>query len=117
MTAVEFIPSGGTPHPGYGGSGTHFTVDNMSVVFPPTNPPVIITQPASLAVWPGSNAAFSVVIDGTPPFGYQWRFNGTNIPGATSRCYLKSSSYTRTNVQPGWLGNYSVLITNSAGQF
>jgi alpha-tubulin suppressor-like RCC1 family protein len=90
-------------------------MDNVNVVFPPTNPPVIITQPAGLAVQQGSNATFSVAIDGTPPFRYQWQFNGTNISGATTSGYSKSNSYTRTNVQPAMLGNYSVFISNGAG--
>jgi len=40
---------------------------------------------------------------------YQWRFNGGNIPGATS------SSFTIAYVQTNHAGNYSVTITNQAG--
>ncbi len=40
---------------------------------------------------------------------YQWRFNGTNITGATN------ASLILTNVQPGEEGSYSVVVTNSAG--
>jgi len=40
---------------------------------------------------------------------YQWHFNDTDIPGATS------ASCTVTNVQATNLGKYSVTITNVAG--
>src|SRR5437016_3342591 len=46
-------------------------------------PPSFLTQPASLAVLAGQSAAFFVVASGSPTLAYQWRFNGTDIPGAT----------------------------------
>ena len=39
-------------------------------------------------------------------FYYQWYFNAASIAGATA------SSYTRTNVQPGDAGSYSVVVNN-----
>ena len=41
--------------------------------------------------------------------GYQWQFDGTNIPGATA------SSYAITNVQATNTGSYAVIVTNSYG--
>src|ERR1043166_4726806 len=72
-------------------------------------PPQITTQPQSRTVLAGSNVLFSVTATGTPSPGYQWRFNGTNISGATA------PSYTRTNAQAADAGNYSVLVSNAAG--
>lgn len=72
-------------------------------------PPTITAQPPSLVVNPGANANFSVTAAGTAPLSYQWRFNSTNLPGATL------STYTRTNTQLADLGSYSVVITNLAG--
>jgi hypothetical protein len=46
---------------------------------------------------------------GVPAPAYQWRFNGTNLAGATG------ASFTRTNAQYADAGSYSVLITNVAG--
>ena len=71
--------------------------------------PTITTQPQSQSVNVSSNAAFSVVASGSGQLSFQWRFNNTNISGATQ------SSYTRFNVQPGDAGNYSVVVTNNAG--
>ena len=72
-------------------------------------PPTITTQPASQTVSVGANANFSVVASGTLPLGYQWRFNGASIAGASA------SSYTKVNVQTNDAGNYSVVVSNVAG--
>lgn len=72
-------------------------------------PPSITTQPQSLVVSAGSNATFTVSATGTAPLKYQWRFNNSAITSATN------TIYTRTNVQTIDLGNYSVVVTNSAG--
>ena len=45
---------------------------------------------------------------------YQWKFNGADIPGATSSGTLMST-YTLNNVQPSQAGNYSVGCTNASG--
>ena len=69
----------------------------------------IVSNPASLLVDQGSNATFTVSVGGTPPFSYQWRFNGTNIAGATA------ATLTVGSVQPEQVGNYSVFVSNAAG--
>ncbi len=46
--------------------------------------PVITTQPATQAVWAGSNATFTVAVAGVGPFAYNWQFNGTNLPAVIS---------------------------------
>ena len=71
--------------------------------------PIITNQPAGQVATQGTNVTFFVGADGTLPLNYQWRFNLANINGATS------SSYTRSNVQPAHVGNYSVIVSNSAG--
>ena len=71
--------------------------------------PTLLSQPQSQSQITGLSASFSANLAGTPPFSYQWRFNDTDIPGATN------SSFTVTNVQAGNLGFYSVFVTNAAG--
>jgi hypothetical protein len=83
-------------------------VDNVRVEVPAIAPTISL-QPTNLSVKLTSNATFTVTAAGLPAPSYQWRFNNTNISGATV------SSYTRTNAQPGDVGNYSVVITNIAG--
>ncbi len=72
-------------------------------------PPTIMTQPSSETVVVGGAASFSVAAVGTPPLGYQWNFNGTNLIGATN------AMLTLSDVQLGQSGDYSVLVTNTFG--
>ena len=65
------------------------------------SPPTIIVQPFSQEVFQGDTVTFNVVAAG-PNLTYQWTFNGSPIPGATS------SSYTINNVQDG--GYYAVIV-------
>ncbi len=72
--------------------------------------PVGITaQPTNQNARLGTNVTFSVTATGAPPLVYQWRFNATNIAGATN------PTLTRTNIQATNAGGYSVVITNVAG--
>ncbi len=72
-------------------------------------PPVITTQPFSQTLRQGLDAVFTVAAMGTSPLSYQWRFNGTPLPGATN------SVLAWSNVQTNDAGAYSVSITNVAG--
>ena len=72
-------------------------------------PPVINSQPLSQTVSGGTDVVFTVGVSGTAPLQYQWRFNGTNIFGATT------SILSRTNVQSLDQGTYSVVVTNAFG--
>ena len=73
------------------------------------SPPSIITQPQNKIVAAGQNASFSVVANGTATLSYQWRFNGTNLSGATS------SALTVANAQTNNAGAYKVAVSNPYG--
>ena len=72
-------------------------------------PPVITVEPLDQIVLLGGTAVFTVVAVSLTPMTYQWRCNGTNIPGAIG------ATYTRLNVQLGDAGNYRVRISNASG--
>jgi Immunoglobulin domain len=72
-------------------------------------PPALTSQPQGANVAAGADVLFSVGASGTAPLAYQWRLNGLDIANATT------SSYTRTNTQTADAGNYSVVVTNVAG--
>ncbi len=74
-----------------------------------TSPVQITTQPAAQVLAAGANATFAVGATGSAPLGYQWRFFGVNLPGATN------SALTVIGVQPTDAGPYSVVVTNSVG--
>ena len=69
----------------------------------------ITRQPAPLTVAARSGAIFSVEALGAPPIFYQWLQNGAPIAGATA------PSLYLTNVAQAQAGNYSVVVTTSAG--
>ncbi|MCX7871680.1 MAG: immunoglobulin domain-containing protein [Verrucomicrobiae bacterium] len=71
-------------------------------------PPIIISQPTNQSIPLGGNAQFGVTVQGTSPFFYQWRKNGTNI-GVTVNPYII------LNAQASDAGYYSVVVTNIAG--
>jgi len=73
-------------------------------------PPVILTQPASMSVGPGTNVTFSITVSGTAPFAYQWLKNGINISGETA------AKLNLVNVSLADAASYSVVVTNSVGK-
>ncbi len=73
------------------------------------SPPLITAQWTSQTLSVGAHAVLWVSAIGTPPLSYQWRYNGTNLPGATSL------SFDLPDVQISSSGRYSVLVTNVYG--
>jgi len=71
--------------------------------------PVITLSPTNQTVALGSNVTFFSSATGDPPLAFQWRFNATNIAGATS------SAFTLANVQPANGGSYTVTVSNRSG--
>ena len=72
-------------------------------------PPQIIGQPVKRSAEGGESVTFSVVVADASGVTYQWMCNGTNIPGATG------DSLVLTNVTAANAGQYSVVVTKSAG--
>ncbi|MBK8477894.1 MAG: immunoglobulin domain-containing protein [Opitutaceae bacterium] len=72
-------------------------------------PPVITTQPVPQTVLSGETVSFFVLATGNPAPIYQWKKGGVDVSGATG------FSLTMRNVQSGDAGDYSVVLTNSAG--
>ncbi|HEY2953073.1 MAG TPA: immunoglobulin domain-containing protein, partial [Verrucomicrobiae bacterium] len=72
-------------------------------------PPGISTHPHDTNVFPGAAVTFCVAASGSPPFRYQWRRNGVNIPGVTNSCF------TIDPVTVTDSGTYTVVVANDAG--
>jgi hypothetical protein len=88
---------------------TATSVDEPSVSVSTTatiSGPMITTQPASQHVCTGSSIVLSVTASYAS--SYQWSFNGTPIPGATSSIYTISTA-AAVNA-----GIYTVTVTNGA---
>lgn len=69
-------------------------------------PPTGATTPANQAVCKGGTASFSTIASGTGPFTYQWKLDGSNIPGATG----SSVSINTTSLSGG---NHTVDVVVS----
>lgn len=72
-------------------------------------PPRLSVPLLDRSVTSGKTAYFYSPSVGAWPLSYQWRFNGTNLEGATNAWLAV------TNVQPGSTGLYSVVVTNNLG--
>jgi sugar lactone lactonase YvrE len=71
--------------------------------------PNISSQPQSVTVKVGDGVIFSVTATSTTQLGYQWRFNTTNIFGATNSSYNIASATTNNS------GIYAVVVSNAGG--
>ena len=76
---------------------------------PATNPPAILAQPQGQTNAVGSTILFAVAATGSGTVNYQWRFNGTNLAGATANPLVLASAQLTNS------GNYSVMVTNTFG--
>ena len=72
--------------------------------------PAITTHPAAQTVVTETTATFSVQATGGGALAYQWKKNGTDIPGATASSYT-----TPATTMADKDARFSVMVTNSAG--
>lgn len=72
-------------------------------------PPSVVIQPTSQSVAVGANLNLTANAAGTLPLFYQWKFNGTNINGATD------STLSLNKVFPTNAGAFTVAVTNAWG--
>ena len=89
-----------------GSSSASYTIRLLA-----TNTPIIITPPRSQTVFSNSSALLYVLVAGVSPntFTYQWQFNGNPMTNQTAPMLALS------NIDGTMAGNYSVLVSNSAG--
>jgi hypothetical protein len=71
--------------------------------------PGITQHPAGGGIVQGNTMTLSVTATGAPPLIYQWRLNGTSVPGATNATLLLS------NIQYSQSGTYVVAVLNAGG--
>ncbi len=81
------------------------TMNFVSTVIPPG----IASQPAGANVLEGGYYSMTVSATGTKPLDYQWSLNDVALPGKTE------PALTLQNVTAADAGNYTVRVSNSAG--
>lgn len=113
-TALQLNLSGLTS----GANGTRYrlvatnsggTANSLPATLTMLPPPTIVGHPVSTTAFTGGSVTLGVTVSGGGVTGYQWRFNGAVIPGATS------STYTIGTVNAGNAGSYTVTITYPGG--
>jgi len=109
---LSFVPVPGRDYYIQALGGCNATFDLVLVA---TNAPVIVTQPQSVTANSGASVLFAVMPAGNVvlahlrPFGYQWKFNGVDLPEGNA------AILGITNVTAAQAGDYVVVITNQTG--
>ncbi len=103
-----FPPSVDSYPPGWVSSSDGARLMANALVWVGKIPPTLLRAPSDQVSRVSGTASFSAVAVGIAPLSYQWRLNGTNLPGMTGT----SLSFT---VQPTSYGIYSVVVSNLLG--
>lgn len=80
-------------------------------------PPMLVAAPISQVNYTDAGVSFNVKASGSEPLTYLWQkdgvalTNGSRISGATT------ATVSIKNIDDGDVGNYSVIVSNSAGYF
>jgi len=82
---------------------------DFSLKITETNIPLILIQPLHRSVPTNGSAFFGVVVAGINPISYQWRFNGTNLPGEIFPILSIDDATINQS------GDYSVTVSNAGG--
>ena len=72
-------------------------------------PPKVELLSTSISTPIGSSVMLMATTSGTPPWSFQWRMNGAEIPGATN------STLSLLNIELDNAGNYTFVLSNAVG--
>ncbi len=97
---------GGTP----GIVAFRMTLDHLTLTATAVlSAPIITMQPADRVISVGTGTTFTVAATGSPTLRYQWKRNGTAIPGANGATYEFSTAQLSAS------DSYQVDVTNDVG--
>ena len=82
---------------------------NAIMTIQPPSPPFFNFEPQSLTAYESAEVTLWANVDGSPPFTFQWRKDGTNLPDANW------SFLTLTDISQADAGNYTLIVSNEFG--
>ena len=85
------------------------TISSGTAILDVNSPTSIVTHPMDQSACEGDFVTISVTPSGTPPFAFQWRKNGIDIPGANA------STYIILDATPQDSGLYDCVVTAQCG--
>jgi len=92
------------------------TTSSVAVLTPVILPPVILVPPVSQSILAGSNVTFSAVVDGTPPYIFQWFHSGSPLVDDGVRIFGSGTgSLSISNLTTADAGSYSLSVSNVSG--
>lgn len=91
-------------------SQDEITSSNAVLTVLPPSAPFFTCEPEGATAYSGQTVSLSAVVSGSPPFTYQWRKEGTNVPGASE------TLLTLTNLSAADAGKYTLFVTNNYGR-
>lgn len=107
QTVVLQLEPGRAYLPGTNDHATLFIADDDSLG---TQGPVILVQPRGQTVFTEEDVMFGVLAEGLGPLFYQWRHNGTLLPGQTNEfLFLRKLTAAQS-------GEYTVVISSFGGR-
>lgn len=93
----------------FGFAGVPFHSGNRAATQAPAEP-AITAQPQNQAVNAPAPATFTVTATGTPAPTFQWRMNGSDLPGATKPSYTTPATTPADNGE-----EFTVVVSNGVG--
>ncbi len=101
------------------GNDHGFSIDDLTItsdgVVATIMPPGITTHPQSRTNNYGTTATFTVSANGTAPFTYQWRKNGSPLSDGGNTSGSMNQTLSITAVTDPDEGSYDVIVSNGAG--
>jgi hypothetical protein len=82
---------------------------NATLTVLPPAAPFFTYEPQDRVLYTGESLYLMAIVSGSPPFHYQWRKDGTNLPNADW------SALMLPNISHDAAGSYSVVVTNEWG--
>lgn len=94
-------------------------VSNATLTVLPPTPPFLTYEPQDTTGYVGQTIQLSAAVNGSPPFYFHWRKDGTNLTedAVVTQYGFSSGSIwlTLTNITAADVGSYSLFVTNDYG--